>query len=76
MHNALVHAMYWNVRSYYVQGVVTAIVLYFHLRWRFYGNFDPIRYTLTEKGRDRLCTLVCASVYYMKPSDQEVEKLD
>ena len=27
--------------------------LYFHLRRRFYGNFDPVHYALTETGRGR-----------------------
>ena len=36
----------------------------------------PVRYALTEKGHDQLCTLVYASVYYNKQEIKRLEKLD
>ena len=40
----------------------------------FYGHFDPVRYSCTERGRDHPRTFVYSSVYYKKSTDQGARK--
>ena len=49
-----------------VQGVVTSVCPVLSSCDGDFGNFDPIRHALMEKGHDQLCALVYASVYYKK----------
>ena len=58
------------------QGVVTAICLCpaFPAATAISQKFWSCTLRINGKGRDRLCTLVYASVYYKKSSDQEARK--